>query len=64
MFSVPQLVMVCLDLFVAGLGTTSNTLDFAFLMMIHHPDVQRQVQDEIDRVIGRKRLPTQDDQHR
>lgn len=40
--------MICLDIFIAGSQTTSNTLDFAFLMMILHPDVQRKVHAQLD----------------
>lgn len=40
--------MVCLDLFIAGSQTTSTTLEFAFLMMILHPDVQAKVQKQLD----------------
>jgi cytochrome P450 len=34
-----------------------------FLMMTLHPDVQRRAQAEIDRVIGKERLPTIDDKN-
>lgn len=43
-----QLIMVCLDIFIAGSQTTSNTLDFAFLMMILHPNIQSKVQKCLD----------------
>ncbi|CAH1107250.1 unnamed protein product [Psylliodes chrysocephalus] len=42
-FTEDQLIMICLDIFIAGSQTTSNTLDFAFLMMILYPDVQDKV---------------------
>lgn len=45
-----QLVMVCADILIAGAQTTSNTLDFAFLMMILHENIQCKVQEELDRV--------------
>lgn len=35
-----QLIMICLDLFIAGANTTSQTLNFILLMMLLHPDVQ------------------------
>jgi cytochrome P450 len=53
-----QLVSVCLDLFMAGSETTSSTLGFAVLYMLHHPEVQRRVQDELDSVVGRSSQPT------
>lgn len=40
--------MVCMDLFIGGVQTTSSTLDFAVLVMILYPDVQRRVQAVID----------------
>lgn len=45
------MIGVLLDLFTAGLDTTSNFLGFAMLYMIHHPDVQKRVQQEIDDVL-------------
>lgn len=42
-FTDDQLVMVCLDIFIAGSTTTSNTINFAFLAMILHPEVQEKV---------------------
>lgn len=45
------------NVFGAGVETTSTTLRWAFLYMIAHPDLQRRVQDELDAVIGRDRLP-------
>jgi cytochrome P450 len=52
-----QLVSLCLDLFMAGSETTSNTLGFAVLYMLLHPDVQRRAQDELDSVVGRSNQP-------
>lgn len=42
----------------AGSETTSNTMEFAILYMILHPEVQRRVQAEIDSVIGQNRFPS------
>ncbi|KAK2577857.1 hypothetical protein KPH14_001120 [Odynerus spinipes] len=63
-FSESQLLAVCLDLFIAGSETTSKTLSFCFLYLILFPDVQKKAQEEIDRVIGNKRLPTLADRSR
>lgn len=46
-----QLIMICLDIFFGGAATTSNTIDFAFLIMILYPNVQRKIQIYIDEVI-------------
>lgn len=43
--------MICLDIFFGGASTTSNTIDFAFLVMILYPDVQKKVQSYIDETI-------------
>jgi cytochrome P450 len=41
---------VIFELFLAGLETTSTTLDWAFLFMTEFPEVQKKCQDEIDKV--------------
>ncbi|XP_058820526.1 probable cytochrome P450 303a1 isoform X2 [Topomyia yanbarensis] len=60
-FSQDQLLAVCLDMFIAGSETTTKTLGFAFLYLIRQPETQKNVQREIDEVIGRDRLPTLED---
>ncbi|KAF5282693.1 hypothetical protein FQA39_LY17500 [Lamprigera yunnana] len=60
-FTDEQLLSLCLDLFMAGSETTSNTLSFAMLYMVKYADVQRRVQKEIDNVVGRNRWPTMQD---
>ncbi|CAL8121818.1 unnamed protein product [Orchesella dallaii] len=53
-----QFVTVALDLFVAGMETTSNSLEFAMLYMILYPEVQKKVQQEILKEIGPTGFPT------
>ncbi|XP_063780142.1 cytochrome P450 2D20-like [Pseudophryne corroboree] len=60
-FSEKTLLIVMADLFVAGTDTTSNTLRWSLLMMLLHPHIQEKVHEEIDRVIGRDKLPTTED---
>jgi len=59
-----QLIAVGVDLFMTGSDTTSTALEFAILFMMRNPQVQVQVQEEIDRVVGRNRLPAPEDKMR
>uniref|UniRef100_H3CZV8 Cytochrome P450, family 2, subfamily N, polypeptide 13 n=1 Tax=Tetraodon nigroviridis TaxID=99883 RepID=H3CZV8_TETNG len=56
-----NLVLCCLDLFLAGSETTSKTLQWGLIFLIRNPRVQEKVQTEIDRTIGRSRQPTMAD---
>ncbi|CAG9864107.1 unnamed protein product [Phyllotreta striolata] len=51
-FTEDQLIMICLDIFIAGSQTTSHTLDFAFLMMILYPEVQEKVRKCLEATFG------------
>ncbi|XP_071803788.1 cytochrome P450 2J5-like [Asterias amurensis] len=55
--SLNNLVSVINDLFVAGSETTATTLRWGLLYMMLHPEVQTRVQQEIDTVVGRNRMP-------
>ncbi|VEN64074.1 unnamed protein product [Callosobruchus maculatus] len=63
-FSEQQLIITCMDMFMAGSETTSNTLSFCFLYLVLYPEVQKKAQEEIDRVLGRERVPTLSDKHK
>ncbi|XP_078278406.1 cytochrome P450 2D20-like isoform X2 [Rhinoraja longicauda] len=56
-----NLVGTLWSLFGAGTETTSTTLNWALLFMVLHPDVQSQVHEEIDRIIGNGRKPKLED---
>ncbi|KAK7458734.1 hypothetical protein VKT23_009734 [Stygiomarasmius scandens] len=45
-------------LYGAGQETTATALKWFFLCMVLYPDVQDKAQEELDRVIGRARLPS------
>lgn len=51
-----QLLMILVDLFIAGSQTTTLTLDFLFLWMTVYQDAQAKLQNELDAVVG-NRLP-------
>ena len=45
------LINLLIDLFIAGMETTSTTLLWTYLLLLHHPEVKRKVHQEIDKVI-------------
>jgi len=57
-FTETQLIHCCLDVFVAGSETTNKTQGYAIAMMMHRPDIQRKVQEELDRVADGRSLVT------
>ncbi|XP_069766643.1 cytochrome P450 2D26-like [Narcine bancroftii] len=52
-----KIIGTVIGLFAAGTETSSTTLCWALLFMVLHPDVQSQVYEEIDIVIGKERKP-------
>ncbi|XP_063771215.1 cytochrome P450 2K6-like [Pseudophryne corroboree] len=63
-----NLIGLVSNLFAAGMETTSTTLRWGLLLMMKYPNIQKKVQNEIERVIGsaqpqadhRKQLPYTD----
>ena len=49
------------DTFGAGYETTSTTLQWVIAYLVRYPECQREVQDELDKVVGRDRMPGLDD---
>ncbi|XP_058013182.1 cytochrome P450 2W1-like isoform X2 [Ahaetulla prasina] len=60
-FHNPNVVASVLDLVMAGTETTATTLQWTVLMMMKYPEIQRKVQQEIQRVVGSERLPVYED---
>ncbi|KAI2664070.1 Cytochrome P450 2J2 [Labeo rohita] len=56
-FTVDNLACITVDLFKTGTQTMTDTLQWALLLMIKYPNVQKKVQDEINCVIGKWRQP-------
>lgn len=60
-FADDQLVLSLIDFSFPSFSALSATVTFLFQMICHEPDVQRKIQDEIDRVVGQGRTPNLDD---
>lgn len=52
-----HLLQTITDIFFAGTDTSRYTLAYAILHMVAFQDIQEKVQQEIDRVVGKDRLP-------
>ncbi|XP_077345210.1 cytochrome P450 2K4-like [Lithobates pipiens] len=67
-FTDENLTTLISDLFAAGMDTTSATLQWGLLLMMKYPEIQKNVQTEIEKVIGsgepqamhRKQMPYTD----
>uniref|UniRef100_A0A8D3BNP2 Cytochrome P450, family 17, subfamily A, polypeptide 1 n=1 Tax=Scophthalmus maximus TaxID=52904 RepID=A0A8D3BNP2_SCOMX len=52
-----HLLMTVGDIFGAGVETTTTVLKWAVAYLIHHPQVQRRIQEELDSKVGGGRWP-------
>ncbi|EMD35207.1 hypothetical protein CERSUDRAFT_107188, partial [Gelatoporia subvermispora B] len=48
-------------MYAAGAETTAAVLSWIMLAIVCHPEVQRKAQEELDRVVGKERMPTFED---
>ncbi|XP_008311807.1 cytochrome P450 2K1-like [Cynoglossus semilaevis] len=55
-----NLVTSTISLFAAGTDTTSTTLKWALLLMAKYPQIQDQVQDELNSVVGSRQVQVED----
>ncbi|XP_069602818.1 cytochrome P450 2F2-like [Ranitomeya imitator] len=62
-FTIPNLVATVYDMFLGGAETTAITVNFGFLILAKHPEIQDKVHKEIDQVIGREKEPRADDRN-
>lgn len=58
-FSFDHLSSLVQDLFIAGTETISLTLNWAIIYAAYYPECQQKIANEIDRVLGQERLPTE-----
>lgn len=49
------------DLFSAGMETIKTTIQWSVILMLHYPKAAKAVQEELDQVVGRSRMPSLDD---
>jgi len=59
-----QLAVTGIDLLFPAATTVTTTLNFALVFLLNYPEVQTKMQQELDKVVGRDRLPTLDDRAR
>ncbi|XP_074102402.1 cytochrome P450 18a1 isoform X2 [Cotesia typhae] len=56
-----QMHQILGDLFSAGMETVKTTLEWAVILMLHHPEAAKAVQEELDHIVGRSRMPALED---
>ncbi|XP_067319264.1 cytochrome P450 2C44-like [Anolis sagrei] len=56
-FTMENMVSCCIDLLAAGTERISSTLKYGLLILQKYPEIEEKVQEEIDRVVGRSRIP-------
>uniref|UniRef100_A0A8C9TR49 Cytochrome P450, family 17, subfamily A, polypeptide 2 n=1 Tax=Scleropages formosus TaxID=113540 RepID=A0A8C9TR49_SCLFO len=59
-----HVLMTAAEVFGAGVETTSTTLLWMIAFLLHHPEVQDRIHQELDKQIGRDRMPTLADRGR
>uniref|UniRef100_A0A8C3FP78 Cytochrome P450 n=1 Tax=Chrysemys picta bellii TaxID=8478 RepID=A0A8C3FP78_CHRPI len=63
-FHLRNLVLTAFNLFFVGTELVSSTLRYGLLVLLKHPEVEEKMTQEIDRVIGRSRVPAVEDRSR
>lgn len=52
-----NVIVTMSDIFSAGIETMSTCVLWAIIYMVRNPDVQKKVQEELDYIVGRERMP-------
>ncbi|XP_069951918.1 cytochrome P450 2D14-like isoform X2 [Cherax quadricarinatus] len=60
-FNMSEMRALVFEMFTAGMDTTSSTLTMGVYLIAKHSAVQQKVQQELDEVVGRDRLPSYSD---
>lgn len=63
-FSEKQLIMTLVDFMFPALSATPSVIVHAVKCVMHHPEVSRKVQEEIDTVVGTGRYVTWEDRNK
>ena len=56
-----QMLLICVDFMFPSLTAIPVQLAFLFRQLMDQPQMAKRIQDEIDNVVGRGRLPELDD---
>ena len=64
-FKAPNLtnwiLLLCQDLFIAGTGTSAESMQWAIAELINHPIVFNKVREQIESIVGKTRLVEESD---
>jgi cytochrome P450 len=63
-FSFDHLSSLVQDLFIAGTETTSASLSWSIIYAANYTECQNEIANEIHRVLGREKLPTESDRYK
>lgn len=56
-----QLILTCIDFSFPALSAVNTVVTFLIQQICIQPEIQKKIQNEIDKVVGQGRMPTLDD---